>query len=162
MLNMFYAIFDLLGIAVNRGRPRLEVCLRLPVHLLEWVLVCQHLQMHPHTPSSLTCFKWITRLKWIDCICFIHTSVRISSLNPKLTPNKHTTILFVLNGSSAWNGSGTYVSFMPLQGSHPSSQHLTPPLYLPLPSPNPHTPPFLFWIYHQHEMDLVHLYHSCL
>ena len=50
----FYAIYDPLGVTRNQGCPRLEVCPRLPVHLLLCVLVCQYLQTHPHTPHTHT------------------------------------------------------------------------------------------------------------
>ena len=76
---MFYAIFDLLGITGNRGRPRLEVCPRLPVHLLVCVLVCRHLQTqnNPNTPPRLehiyTCIY--------TYVNYIHLNIRTEQLD---------------------------------------------------------------------------------
>ena len=49
----FNAICDLLSITGNQGRPRLEVCPHLPVHLLVCVLVYRYLQMHQKSINTL-------------------------------------------------------------------------------------------------------------
>ena len=54
----FYAIFDLLGITGNRGRPRLEVCPCLPVHLLVCVLLCRRLQCTVAMVMSTRSWQW--------------------------------------------------------------------------------------------------------